>query len=491
MDQRVPHGGSRFSPRKLQGRRKTRILTRHHPRSTEADTALNAAVERDAGLGVSTLAVGVSGGPDSVFLVRSLARLWRPGRPRLVVLSVDHGTRGAESREDVAFVARLAAELSLPFLTLRADPSKVFKAGRASEQRLRAERYSLFQRALAEFGAARLYLAHQRDDQLETIVLAALRGAGLRGLAGMARRRPFPSEPKNALPRPSVVRPLLSIPRSEIERSLHAEGIESRIDPSNLDLSFERNRIRHVVLPMLRAALGDRFDLRWLRLARLARILHRRAMKMKDGTATTTDALHARFEALAQFPLSRGLSNDLQRAFFKKAPVVLDVGKGVRITTGGGTACRTNSQPERPPARSTLAFLDLRGKSAGARWLRAFARTTRVPHRLDPLGSCIHLDLDRIRGPLLVRQRRAGDRYQPLGKGGAVKTKDLLIQEKIERARRDALIVLVDGDGIVAMEGLPPAARVAVTEATQRILRIRFVPCDETPKNKSRAEPRH
>jgi tRNA(Ile)-lysidine synthase len=173
--------------------------------------------------------VAVSGGPDSMAMLDVLARL------ALEVASVDHGLREA-AREEMALVERRAGELALRFHGLRVDlaPGASLQAG------ARAARYDALRALARELGAARIAVGHTRDDQAETVVSRLLRGAGVRGLAGIAPRRAD-----------GVIRPLIDATRRDVVAWLEGHALSSATDPSNRDPRFQRTRVRDRILPTL------------------------------------------------------------------------------------------------------------------------------------------------------------------------------------------------------------------------------------------------
>jgi tRNA(Ile)-lysidine synthase len=188
--------------------------------------------------------VAVSGGADSVALVRALAALKTGGRGRLAIAHFNHRWRGAESDDDCAFVARLAGQLSLDCVVGTAEPPTADGASETSEAAAREARYAFLQQAAEARGDRFVVTAHTRDDQAETVLFNILRGAGLAGVAGIARTRPLGAAV-------TVVRPLLDVSRSEVLDYLAALGQAVREDVTNRDLRFGRNRIRHEILPQI------------------------------------------------------------------------------------------------------------------------------------------------------------------------------------------------------------------------------------------------
>ncbi len=185
--------------------------------------------------------IAVSGGADSV----ALFHLLREMAPRLGislrVLHFDHQLRGRESDEDRIFVQNLAAAHGIPCDTANAAVRRIArKSGENLEQAAREARYGFFREQLAAGKVHRVALGHTLSDQAETVLYRFLRGSGLAGLAGI-----YP------VTEDGFVRPLLDLARPEIEAWLRSEGHVWREDPSNRDLAFDRNRIRHELLPAL------------------------------------------------------------------------------------------------------------------------------------------------------------------------------------------------------------------------------------------------
>ena len=209
------------------------------------------------------LAVAVSGGCDSMALLRVLGQLKQQhgGAGRLTALHVDHQLRGAESQADAQWCAQQCESLNIPLKILKASiPMEVLEPGNGIEAAARQQRYQLLATAAEEEGARYLAVAHTRDDQVETILFRILRGAGMKGLAGIPARREL-------TPAVTLVRPLLNCPREQLETYLEQLGQSYRTDSTNRNLRFTRNRIRHELLPQLRQHYNPDLDETLLRLA--------------------------------------------------------------------------------------------------------------------------------------------------------------------------------------------------------------------------------
>lgn len=202
------------------------------------------------------LAVALSGGADSVALLRRLAELKRQhgGKGELIALHVNHQLRGKESDGDAQWCVEFCRSLEVACKVLEANVAERADAdGDGLEAAARDERYRLLTEACERQGVRYLATAHSRDDNIETVLFRLLRGTGLRGLAGIATTRPL----THSL---SVVRPLLSCSRAEIIEYLTVSGQDFRTDSSNASLEFTRNRIRNELLPMLRSEFNANVD---------------------------------------------------------------------------------------------------------------------------------------------------------------------------------------------------------------------------------------
>jgi tRNA(Ile)-lysidine synthase len=234
-------------------------------------------------VGPAGVVVAVSGGPDSVALLRALLRcgalpprLPRPASfPPLVIAHLNHQLRGAESDADEAFVRDLHASLvaaghrELRLACERIDVAVLAAAAKGNlEGAARSARYDWLARVARAHGLALVATGHTADDQAETVLHRLLRGAGLQGLRGIAERRPLGEGVE-------VVRPLLDATRAEVLAFLESEGQPSRQDGSNLDPRFTRNRIRHELLPYLAGRYNPAVREVLARLARQAEEAHR------------------------------------------------------------------------------------------------------------------------------------------------------------------------------------------------------------------------
>jgi tRNA(Ile)-lysidine synthase len=240
-------------------------------------------------IGVGGIVVAVSGGPDSVALLRALLAV-RPSAPgeTLVVAHLNHRLRGAESDADAAFVCDLHQQMarSQSALALRCEAEDVAATAHAEHANLEAVarriRYDWLAKVARQADAHWIATGHTADDQAETVMHRLLRGTGLKGLRGIAARRVL-------APDLEVVRPMLGVTRAEVMEYLEGEQQAFRIDATNADLRFTRNRLRHQLLPHLARRYNPEIAAVLCRLAAQAEKAYRRVGAQAQSLLAETE----------------------------------------------------------------------------------------------------------------------------------------------------------------------------------------------------------
>lgn len=212
-----------------------------------------------------TTLIAVSGGADSLSLLRALHALHRanPGEGRLIVAHFNHRLRGSASDADELFIRTLAEQLGLESTIGHATADLAADTGDGLEATARHARYDFLAAAANQFGARYITTAHTADDQVETILFNILRGTGLPGLAGIPRTRQLTEVT-------TIIRPLLDFKRSDILDYLAALNQPFCDDETNQLRDFTRNRIRHELLPQLERDYNPRVRDSLLRLSQAA-----------------------------------------------------------------------------------------------------------------------------------------------------------------------------------------------------------------------------
>ncbi len=436
----------------------------------------------------------VSGGPDSVGLVALLLKL-REEMPLEVRLAhFNHRLRGPEADEDERFVRGLAERWVLPLRVGSADVR-----GRAAAKKLNLEeagrelRYAFLRRAAAAAGATKIATGHTMTDQAETVLMRLMRGTGISGLGGIA-----PLAAGEPCP---IVRPLLAIAGPDLRAWLAAASLPFRIDASNVDRRFLRNRIRAELLPELERRYEPRIVAHLARLAEIAReedellggfvgeladeFIIRRGREISLDMRTLSLLLPALARRVGREFL-RQVLGDLRDVSFEDVASLCALGDGKELVLRKGIVLRREAgriglEKRAPNARPYRIPWDGRGTvpvPAADLWLSGARRRAggRVPRPAGGDAAGAVLDADKLSFPLLIRTRRPGDLYRPLGAPGRKKLKEILRAKGIPRERRDCLPVLVSRGEIAWVPGLPVAERFKVRATTATVLSIRVKP---------------
>jgi len=439
--------------------------------------------------------VAVSGGADSVCLLHVLRELAPRWNLRLVVLHLDHKLRGEESRQDAAFVRRLAAKLDLPFGLQETDVGALCReTGENLEQAARAVRLEFFQRERQAGTIDRVATGHTRSDQAETVLFRFLRGAGTAGLAGI---RPVTDA--------GIVRPLIESDRAGIERYLRERGIAWRTDSTNASTAFARNRIRHELLPQLTLdwnpamtetlahtadwALAE--EAYWE--AEMARLAPAHLVHEPPAVLIDIDPLVALPLAVARRLVRRAIEiakGDLRGVGFGHLAGVLELtasaeGHG-RLQIPGLDIFRSFDRLRiAPPALDNLdnrnyrlplpvpGAVQLPGQKMVVH-TELFENTNVTETLSDVYNGCVGcLDWNRLCSPLEIRNWRPGDQYQPVGHSGAEKIKVLFHQARVPLWERRHWPVVTMGEVILWARRFGPASGFAATPGSRPVLSIR------------------
>ncbi len=424
----------------------------------------------------SHVLAAVSGGADSVALLRLLLHARERYPLTLSCAHVEHGIRGEDARADMAFVQALCARFDVPFYAAHVDaPAYAGAHGCGLEDAARTLRYGVLHRTANAVGADAIALAHHAGDQAETVLLHAMRGCDVRGLCAMRMRSG------------RLIRPLL-VERPETLRAYLAEiGQDFREDASNADRAYARNRVRHDVLPAMERAVCGAGDA----LCRLAAA----AQRDEDYFAAQLDALH-----VPVTPLIDGIAVE-KRALSGLHPALCSR-LLMRLTAQAGLAAQRAEAVGRIMDALTLcdATVNLTGGAhavIGRRYLCLVRRDAPAPDvplavpgvtdtpfgRFDvrpaPAGetgdgkTAQRIPLRLLRGAR-VGERREGEAMVPFGRHSPVKLKKLMIDAGIERALRRSVPVLRQDDTVLFAVGLR-AAEVCRGAADEAQMIVRFL----------------
>ncbi len=427
----------------------------------------------------SGVVAGVSGGADSVALLRALMLLAPELGFAVYAAHLNHGIRGEEADADEAFVAELCDSWGLPLIRKKLDiPALARLHSRTLEEEGRVARYDFLECARLKFNADLVAVAHHKDDQAESILLHLTRGSGLAGLAGMRPKRG------------NLIRPLLCVRRAEIEAYLADEGIPYCTDATNFVPGGTRNRLRLDVIPYIETHINPAFTETLCSGAELLRrdedYLTQAAREALAKASREGGYDRAALAALAPPIKSRavrlalcaiGAEADIERPHVEKACEILTGRTGARLDLPGAVVRASYSLVifEKPCRREIEAFelpLNIPGDTAAPEGVFRAEITADTSVEADPYVA--YFDLDRLPHGVVARRRRPGDRFFPLGAPGSRKLKECFIDAKVPRAAREVPL-LAAGSDVLFVPGFRIAEPVKVNPETTRVVRVKYI----------------
>ena len=441
--------------------------------------------------------VGVSGGADSIALLHVLNSFSLTKKYSLAVAHVNHMARGKDSFEDAQFVKDIAKKLGLPFFSQEINVAKEqLRLKKNFQEAARTIRYKFFEETLRVIGGNKIAVAHSADDQVETILMNFVRGAGLTGLSGIPQVRG------------KIIRPFLSFYRKDLEDYLENNKISFRDDLSNYNHKYLRNRIRHELIPCLKLYNPN-----------IKKSLEKMSLIVSQDDALLDKLTHdifnqknknqKGFENKISWGINDFLSNPIalrqrliRKTFFQISGNILGltanhirkiirlfefpkVGKTLHMPRNIKVICSYDSvvfkhENKKPPRR---LFFDNNLLSISIN-IPGFTELTQGEIRvqtqilegkkevssLNPKKQAF-LDLDQTGLFIKARYFRPGDRFRPLGMMGNKKLKSLFIDSKIPKLIRHRIPILTNAkDDIIWVYGQRIAHFCRVTDKTKKIL---------------------
>ncbi len=444
------------------------------------------------------LLVAVSGGPDSVCLLHILVKLQKELGIGLHIAHLNHQLRGAESEADAQYVSNLAHHLHIPFTIEQRDVKSYQAHKRISlEEAAREVRYAFLAQAANSIGANQVAVGHTSDDHIETVLMHLIRGTGTKGLRGLQPISQWQS-PDNNL---TIVRPLLQVSREETAGYCDNHKLMPRIDASNLSLSPLRNRIRQQLLPLLQS-YNPRVAEALLRTARIASddldFLNKESTRLwskiaqKQGNTIILDKERflesppALQRHLLRMSIEKLLGNlkDIETRHIEEIMAALTKPAGKRLSLPAGLIFSIDYNkyllgPD-PAALAPLPILrdetqlKLPGETLLPGWHIEASIIAREAMKNDAGNFKAYLDLDKTGDKLVVRSRKAGDRFQPLGMSQLKKLNEFMIDAKIPNTWRQRIPIVCSLKHILWVAGWRIDDRVKVTDNTKKVLRLEF-----------------
>ncbi|WP_150275624.1 tRNA lysidine(34) synthetase TilS [Paenibacillus tepidiphilus] len=459
------------------------------------ESVMEAAAEHELWSPHDIIIVAVSGGPDSVALLRILHHIALTRMPlTLVCAHVNHGFR-SESAAEAEMVRGLAAGLGIPFELASFDiPALAATSGLGPEGTAREKRYEFLVATAHRYGARSVALAHHADDQAETVLMRLMRGSGLTGLAGMRWKR---SEKKVEL-----IRPFLRINKTALLDLCLTNGFPYAEDSSNLETKYKRNSVRLEILPMLEQ-YNPQIKQSLLQLSEIveaedeymeatAAECFGKIVNPGHGEYTFERAAFAALPSALQRRLIKLILNylsadgsilDFAKIEKIRRAVLQDYPTGWNLHLGGGligkrqydTIVFSSKPPERKLSytyRLSLPNSRLILAEIGKVMTMTVLERDQFHMQGDEAGQQLAwFDRDELAMPLTVRSRLPGDTIRVMGLNGSKKVKDIYIDDKIPTSERSVIPLVCDSLGnIVWIPGVRRSSHAAVGRHTAFVI---------------------
>ncbi|TCO71354.1 tRNA lysidine(34) synthetase TilS [Marinisporobacter balticus] len=440
------------------------------------------------------IVIGVSGGPDSISLLHLLWRIKETYRVNLYVVHLNHQFRGKEADSDADYVKIFCEKLGIKSFIFSKNVLKYSKEKAITfEEAGREIRYHLFDQVMKETKSKKIAVAQNMDDQAETVLMRLMRGAGLEGLGAIDYVRDE-----------KIIRPLLNISRQEIEAYCEENSLYPRTDKTNLEAVYTRNRIRLELIPYIEKHFN----------VNIKETLARTANLLKEDKDFINLAVKQEYESIAKKTISEirmdkgeflkkhraiqkrilreailELSGDLKNVQNKHIEGLikliqnghvgasLDLPKGLVAIRAYTNFCI--SKRKREIERKDFEYNINVGETLNIKELNADIKATIVEQGdskiIEKKEYKQSFDWCKFKNNLILRNRRAGDRFIPLGMQGSKKLKDFFIDEKIPRDIRDQIPLVCDGDEIIWIIGYRMSENYKVDEDTQEKLVLTYM----------------
>ena len=420
--------------------------------------------------------LGLSGGPDSVCLFFVLLALKEEYNLTISAVHINHMIRGKDADEDQEYVESLCKEFNVPLNALRIDiPALVKASGRSIEEEARIARYDAFERAasaLEEQGIpAKIAVAHNADDNAETVLFHMARGTGLDGVCGISPKRD------------KIIRPLLAVPKKDILELLNENEVAYCIDGTNAETDYDRNRIRHNIMPEL-VKINDRalehISDMTTRLSEIAEYISLESNGLLQMAKLDGDKLRKRTIATAPRVIASQAIKDYLSKFM---PYQKDVA-AVHVDSILDLLNEDGERQIQLPYKKTLIISyeeiyvidtekeDNQKKVNPTFNYREFDYKEGMKYPTETYTKWF--DCDRIGANIVIRTRAEGDYLCIDSDGNRKSIQDYFVDEKIPRHLRDEVPLVCDGNHVMWVVGHRVSEYYKISKNTTRVLEISY-----------------
>ena len=407
----------------------------------------------------------VSGGADSVCLLKILADIAEDRNITVTAAHFNHGLRGEESLRDERFTRTYAEGLGIECVTGRGDVARYAKEhGMGIEEAAREMRYAFFSEACEKSGADKIATAHTADDNAETVIMRLARGSGLHGMCGIPPVRG------------NIIRPMLNITKEQVLAFLREKNIEFAEDSTNELEIYTRNKLRHSVVPVLKEV-----NRRFIEVSAAAVSLFREDEDFLKRTAeefVRERCADGRAEASGLLELHPAISGRVIRALFGAGLDRGHVQSILELCRGGSTAAAL-SLPSGTVYREHGWLSKGAGEAENFGQFELEIGESRIISEINVKVSCnfkaaddiiykslnsFLFKMDAVCGKITVRPRKEGDKIKIIGRGCTKTLKRLFTEKMVPYRRRGLIPVIADEKGVLAVWGIGQDVRGGVSE---------------------------
>jgi tRNA(Ile)-lysidine synthase len=437
------------------------------------------------------IVIGLSGGPDSVCLLNLLCSIREELDLKLAAVHINHMIRGEAADGDELYARELCEKLQVNFYSKRIDINKYAKENKlSSEAAGREVRYEYFNKIMEQLDFNKIATAHNANDQAETILMRVMRGTGLEGLGGIPVKR------DNV-----YIRPILFMKRGEVERYCEDINLKPRIDSTNSERNYSRNKVRLDILPYMqnnfnsdvieainRMGLLLQSDNKYIQ-GKVEEVYNK--VCNKDGDSVVINANAFEYEqAIINRVIRRAIGEfsgnkyDLEMKHIQEIFSLILLGTNKRIDLPRGLYAINiygdihirNRQEVMEESSSEMIILkeDILYKEVSFDDYLIEFQCIQSDESIDYDENSLrkYFNYDKISGNIVIRHRRNGDIIVPLGMKGKKKVKDIFIDMKIPKLERDSIPIIQFGEDISWIVGIKMSDRYKIDKQTKNILRI-------------------
>ncbi|MEW9096705.1 MAG: tRNA lysidine(34) synthetase TilS [Clostridiaceae bacterium] len=432
--------------------------------------------------------VAVSGGPDSICLLHILSTLKEKYSIELYAAHINHCLRGDEADEDEEYVRGFCKQYAIDFHSIKIDVANLAKEKKMSfETTAREARYMFFDEVMKKVEGDKIALAHNANDQCETVLMRIMRGTGIQGLAGI---RPVRDN--------TYIRPLLNITREEIEKYCSTNDLKPRLDKTNLETIYTRNKIRLELIPYIEENFNSNIIDSINRLVEnitidmdfmdfLSKEFYNKYTSVEKDRIILSKKLFFEHKAIVSRVIRSSIES-LKGNLFNYEKVHIDdiiklqcsnTGKTIMLP---GNFVAINNYGD----IHILSKLDLCLENNESEYKLQLGKnqiTKDICVNLEIISieeinekfkndDVKYFDYDKINDDVILRYRRDGDRIIPLGMKGSKKLKDLFIDLKIPKEKRDSIPLICFGEEIAWIVGYRTSEKFKIEKSTKNILKI-------------------